>query len=99
MIAYVGILNEFISAYGKSDSAMRSLIDDRKYAQTKILCNDMRQLSKIIGAKKMYDVVDAMYKLFLYDNEEMLPKYVESYRRELENLRGAIQEYLRGVEV
>jgi CheY-like chemotaxis protein len=99
MIAYVGILNEFISAYGKSDSAMRNLIDDRKYAQTKILCNDMRQLSKIIGAKKMYDVVDTMYKLFLYDNEEMLPKHVESYRRELESLRGAIQEYLKGVEV
>ncbi len=99
MIAYVGILNEFISAYGNSDNAMRNLIDDRKYAQTKILCNDMRQLSKIIGAKKMYDVVDTMYKLFLYDNEEMLPKYVESYRRELESLRGAIQEYLKGVEV
>jgi CheY-like chemotaxis protein len=99
MIAYIGILNEFISAYGKSDIAMRSLIDDRKYAQTKILCNDMRQLTKIIGAKKMYDVVDTMYKVFLYNNEEMLPKYIEAYRRELESLTDAIQEYLKGVEV
>jgi len=99
MITYVGILNEFISAYGQSDSTMRSLIDDRKYLQTKILCNDMRQLTKIIGAKKMYDVVDTMYKLFLYENEEMLPKYVESYRRELENLRHSIEKYLKGVEV
>jgi CheY-like chemotaxis protein len=99
IIAYVGILNEFISAYGKSDSVMRSLIDDRKYTQTKTLCNDMRQLSKIIGAKRMYDVVDTMYKLFLYNNEGMLPKYVESYRRELESLREDIREYLKGVEV
>ncbi len=99
IITYIGILNEFISAYGKSDRLIRDLINDRKYFQAKILCSDMRQLSKVIGAKKMYDVADIMYKLFIYDNREMLPKYIESYRRELEKLQESIEKYLKGVEV
>ncbi|NKQ40370.1 MAG: response regulator [Sulfurovum sp.] len=96
IIAYVGILNEFVTAYGESDVVVRHLTDDHKYAQIKILCNDMRRLTKIIGAYKMHEVADKMYKLFLYGNEEMIPKYVEAYRRELGRLKVSIREYLEG---
>jgi CheY-like chemotaxis protein len=93
---YREVLSEFLSAYGHTDSILRNLVDEQKYAEIKILCSDMRSLTKTIGAYKMHDVSDRMYKLFLYNNQHMIPKYAEEYGRELSKLRTSIQAYIRG---
>ncbi len=97
MISYIGILNEFVSAYGNTDKLIRKLADDKQYAQIKVLCDDMRRLSKIIGAGKMHEIADNIYKLFVFNEEHALPKYIELYRRELDELVKSIDRYLKGV--
>jgi len=93
---YREVLSEFLSAYGYTDSLMRDLVDEQKIEEIKILCSDMRSLTKTIGAYKMHDVSDRMYKLFLYNNHHMVPKYAEEYGRELSALRVSIETYIGG---
>jgi len=93
---YREVLSEFLSAYGHTDSILRNLVDEQKHTEIKMLCSDMRSLTKTIGAYKMHDVSDRMYKLFLYNNQHMIPKYAEEYGRELTKLRSSIQAYIRG---
>jgi CheY-like chemotaxis protein len=90
---YKEVLSEFISAYGTTDTLLRDLVDDQKYDHIKMLCSDMRSLTKSIGAYRMHEVVDRMYKLFLYNNDHMIPKYAEEYGRELEKLKSSIKIY------
>ena len=94
-VVYMEILKEFMSVYGQSPQMMRNLADDRNYAQMKILCGDMRSLSSAIGASKVHTVADEIYKLFLYGNEQRVPQYIETYRREFEKLAYAIEMYLK----
>ena len=94
-VVYMEILKEFMSVYGQSPQMMRNLADDRNYAQMKILCGDMRSLSSAIGASKVHTVADEIYKLFLYGNEQRVPQYIETYRREFEKLVYAIEMYLK----
>jgi CheY-like chemotaxis protein len=93
---YREVLSEFLSAYGHTDSILRNLVDEQKHTEIKMLCSDMRSLTKTIGAYKMHDVSDRMYKLFLYNNQHMIPKYAEEYGRELSKLRLSIQAYIGG---
>jgi len=95
-VVYREILKEFVVAYGQSADLIRHLTDDRNYAQVKILCGDMKNLANTIGANKMHEIADEMYKLLLYSDEQKVPQYIESYRRELEKLRHSIEAYLKG---
>jgi len=95
-VLYMEILKEFMAVYGQSAQMMRNLADDRNYAQIKMLCEDMRNFTNTIGAHKVYMITDEMYKLFLYNNEQRVPQYIESYRREFEKLGNAIEVYLKG---
>jgi len=95
-VVYMEILKEFMAVYGQSAQMMRNLADDRNYAQMKLLCADMRNLTNTIGAHKVHTIADEMYKLFLYNNEQRTPQYIESYRREFEKLEYAIERYIEG---
>ncbi len=95
-VVYMEILKEFMAAYGQSAQMMRNLADDRNYAQMKLLCADMRNLTNTIGAHKVYMIADEIYKLFLYSNEQRVPQYIESYRREFDKLGNAIEAYIKG---
>ena len=97
-VVYMEILKEFMAVYGQSAKMMRNLADDRNYAQMKLLCADMRNLTNTIGADKVHTITDEIYKLFLYNNEQRVPQYIEAYRREFEKLGNAIEAYIEGSE-
>ncbi len=95
-VVYMEILQEFVAAYGESAKQIRNLVDRHEYAQVKILCADMRNLTHAIGAHGMYRVADEIYKLLLYNETQKVPQHIEPYRRECEKLNQAIAGYLQG---
>jgi response regulator RpfG family c-di-GMP phosphodiesterase len=90
---YNEVLDEFISAYGNSDETLQRMVDENRLEQVKRLCLDMKGLTGAIGAEKMFDIVDAMHKQFLYNNVHLIPKFVETYHNGLTELNLAIKKY------
>jgi len=91
---YMEVLNEFIEAYGDSGEAFEKLVNENRNEQIKMLSLDMKGLTGAIGAKDMFYQVNEIHKLFIYNNQHLLPKYIDSYKKELERLKKAIQIYL-----
>jgi len=93
---YIEILKEFIVVYGESAQMMRNLADEHSYVQMKQLCVDMRNLTHTIGAYKVHEIADEIYKLLLYNNEHQVSQYIEAYKRAFEKLKHMIEEYVEG---
>ncbi len=91
---YMEVLNEFIEAYGDSGEAFEKLVNENRNEQIKMLSLDMKGLTGAIGAKDMFFQVNEIHKLFIYNNQHLLHKYVDSYKKELERLKKAIRKYL-----
>jgi CheY-like chemotaxis protein/signal transduction histidine kinase len=91
---YMEVLSEFLEAYGNSDTLFEKLVKEKRLEQTKILMLDMRGLTAAIGAKRLHQKLLDIQKLFIYGKEDQLPQMVNIYRRELSNLKVAIQNYI-----
>jgi len=91
---YMEVLNEFLEAYGDSGEAFEKLVKENRNEQIKMLSLDMKGLTGAIGAKDMFFQVNEIHKLFIYNNQHLLHKYVDSYKKELERLKKAITKYL-----
>ena len=92
---YMEILKEFIEAYGNSDEVFANLVKEKRYAQLKMLCLDMKGLTGTVGALEMNGRIDEVQKLLLYNKHELLPDYVELYKNELETLVQSTAVYLQ----
>jgi len=90
---YLEVLNEFVLAYGDSNNTIRRMVEENRYQQAKRLCLDMKGLTSAIGAYEMFDIVDSMYKQYLYNNVHLIPKFVETYDDGLVKLMKAIEDY------
>jgi len=91
---YMEVLSEFLEAYGSSDALFEKLVKEKRLEQTKMLMLDMRGLTAAIGAKRLHQKVADIQKLFIYGKEDQLPQMVEIYRREITDLKKAIQRYI-----
>jgi len=91
---YAEILSEFIEAYGPSDIIFANLVNEHRYEQLKMLCLDMRGLSGTIGATDMYQKIDEVQKLLIYNKYELLVDYIDIYKDELAKLTKGIALYL-----
>ncbi len=91
---YMEVLNEFLEAYGESAESFEKLVRENRVEQIKMLCLDMKGLTSAIGAYKMFKLVDEIHKLFIYNNQHLLHKYVESYTTELTKLKTSIDDYM-----
>ena len=90
---YREVLNEFVLAYGDSDDTIRRMINEDRYQQAKRLCLDMKGITAAIGAYEMFDIVDSMYKQYIYNNLHLIPKFVDTYHDGLVKLLVAIEHY------
>jgi len=91
---YMEVLNEFLEAYGESAEAFEKLVKENRVEQIRMLCLDMKGLTSAIGAYKMFKLVDEIHKLFIYNNQHLLHKYVDSYTTELTKLKTSIDDYM-----
>jgi CheY-like chemotaxis protein len=91
---YMEVLNEFLEAYGDSGEAFENLVKENRNEQIKMLSLDMKGLTGAIGARDMFFQVNEIHKLFIYNNQHLLHKYIDSYKKELERLKKAINKYL-----
>ena len=91
---YIEVLNEFLEAYGESGEAFEKLVKENRSEQIKMLSLDMKGLTGAIGAKDMFWQVNEIHKLFIYNNQHLLHKYVDSYQIELGRLKKAIKSYM-----
>jgi len=91
---YIEVLNEFLEAYGESGDAFEKLVKENRSEQIKMLSLDMKGLTGAIGAKDMFWQVNEIHKLFIYNNQHLLHKYVDSYKKELTRLKKAIKSYM-----
>ncbi|SFV61590.1 Sensory box histidine kinase/response regulator [hydrothermal vent metagenome] len=91
---YMEVLSEFLEAYGDSGEAFEKLVKENRNEQIKMLSLDMKGLTGAIGAKDMFFQVNEIHKLFIYNNQHLLHKYIDSYKKELERLKKAIHKYL-----
>jgi CheY-like chemotaxis protein len=91
---YMEVLNEFLEAYGESGEAFEKLVKENRSEQIKMLSLDMKGLTGAIGAQDMFWQVNEIHKLFIYNNQHLLHKYVDSYKKELEKLKRAIKSYM-----
>lgn len=90
---YLEVLKEFLLAYGDSGATLKRMVKENRYQQAKRLCLDMKGLTGAIGAYEMFDIVDSMYKQYIYNNVHLIPKFVETYNDGLNKLLDAIEQY------
>ena len=93
-VLYAEVLNEFMIAYGKSDTLFEKLVKEHRYEQIKMLCVDMRGLTGTIGAYAMLDVINKIHQAILYNKQAMLPGFITEYHKEITTLNHAITSYL-----
>ncbi len=91
---YMEILHEFLDAYGESAGLFEKLVHEHRYEQVKMLCLDMKGLTGTIGAREMFELISKIHQKVLYHQEEMLPEYIDAYRKELTKLTDVIRAYL-----
>lgn len=92
---YMELLSEFYKTYGGSSDLFEKLLEEHRYEQIKMLCLDMKGLAGIIGAEDMYNKVDEIHKLFIYNNQSLLENYTHEYQDEMERLNRSIENYLK----
>jgi len=91
---YMELLNEFIHTYENSDELFEKLLREHRYEQIKMLCLDMKGLAGTIGAEDMYQKVDEIHKLFIYNDKQLLGGYLKDYKLEIKRLSKSINHYL-----
>jgi CheY-like chemotaxis protein len=91
---YMELLNEFINTYENSDELFEKLLKEHRYEQIKMLCLDMKGLAGAIGAEDMYQKVDEIHKLFIYNDKQLLGGYLKDYKLEIKRLGKSISRYL-----
>ena len=92
---YMEILKEFDEAYGKSDQVFANLVKEHRFEQLKMLCLDMKGLTGAIGATEMNKNIEEVQKILLYKKFELLPNYIEIYKKELSTLIQSLHLYLK----
>ena len=92
---YMEILKEFVDAYGQSNELFVKLVREHRYEQIKILCLDMKGLTGTIGAKDMYELIDQINQCVIYNKQELLVNYTDTYQKELRKLNKSIEHYIR----
>ena len=91
---YIEILKEFIDAYGESSELFPKLVREHRYEQIKMLCLDMKGLTGTIGATDMHKLINEIHQDIVYNKQELLPKYIETYQKELYKLNESIERYI-----
>jgi HPt (histidine-containing phosphotransfer) domain-containing protein len=91
---YIEILKEFMDAYGKSSELFAKLVREHRYEQIKMLCLDMKGLTGTIGAKDMYQLINEINQCMLYNKQELLENYIDTYQKELCKLNESIEHYI-----
>ncbi len=91
---YVEILKEFADAYGQSNELFTKLVREHRYKQVEILCLDMKGLTGAIGARDMHKLINEIHQDIVYNKQESLPKYIETYQKELYKLNESIERYI-----
>jgi len=92
---YKEVLDAFVSAYGNSYQLVESLSEKKKYEEMEKLCLDMKGLTGTIGAYKMNDLVDRMYRSLHARHYHYIPELITEYRSEFPRLSNAIRNYIR----
>jgi len=93
-IFYKEILKEFMDAYAKSDLIFEKLVNEKRYMQIKMLCFEMKGLTRTIGANDMYTVINEIHQHIVYKKPELLHSYISKYKTELTKLNASIERYL-----
>ncbi|SFV51719.1 putative sensor protein [hydrothermal vent metagenome] len=91
---YMELLNEFNNTYKNSDELFEKLLKEHRYEQIKMLCLDMKGLAGAIGADDMYQKVEEIHKLFIYNDQQLLGGYLNDYKLEIKRLGDSINNYL-----
>ncbi len=93
-LLYREILSEFLDVYSQSGELMKKLQKEQRYVQLKQLSLDIMGLAGSIGADKLQKLANEIYKLFLYNKTDLLPKFIEEYNTELNRVIEGIKKYL-----
>ena len=91
---YMEILEEFIEAYGQSGELFAKLVREHRYEQVKMLCLDMKGLTGTIGAKEMHELINQISQCMIYNKQELLIDYTDTYQTELRKLDEYIKRYI-----
>ena len=78
---YMEILKEFVDAYGQSNELFSKLVREHRYEQVKMLCLDMKGLTGTIGAKDMYELINQINQCVIYNKQELLVSYTDTYQK------------------
>jgi len=91
-ILHKEILLEFKNIYGESAKKFKMLVEEKNFAELKVLSLDIRNLSSSIGAKDMHALMSEILQhlsLGKYNHT-----YIDKYTNELNRLNAAIDRYL-----
>jgi len=94
VVFYKQVLQEFLDAYVNSDTVFENLVKEKRYGQIKVLCLEMKGLTRTIGAKEMHTVINEIHQYLIYKKPELLDSYTGRYRERLKELIRSIEEYL-----
>ena len=94
VIFYKEVLREFLDAYSESNEVLKTLVNEARFTQLKMLCLDMRGVTGTIGAKDMHRLINEIYQYLIYKKPELLHSYVDRYETELAKVIKAIKSYL-----
>jgi len=93
-LLYRELLNEFIEAYGKSDSTLEKLVLEHRYEQLRMMTVDIRGISATIGAYSMNRKAEEISKNVIFRRHDALAEDILVYREELYKLLKHIKLYL-----
>ena len=94
IVFYKQVLQEFLDAYVNSDTVFENLVKEQRYGQIKVLCLEMKGLTRTIGAKEMHTIINEIHQYLIYKKPELLDGYIRRYRERLDELIKSIREYL-----
>jgi len=93
-LLYRELLNEFVEAYGKSDSTLEKLVVEHRYEQLRMMSVDIRGICATIGAYSMHRKAEEISKNVIFKRYDALAEDVILYREELHKLLQNIKLYL-----
>ncbi len=91
---YMEILKEFSDAYGQSNELFVKWVIEHRYDQIRMLCLDMKGLTGTIGAKDMYELINEIHQRVIYNQQNFLPNYIDTYQKEFRKLNESIERYI-----
>ena len=93
-ILYIEVLKKFLEAYGESDKVFKTLVQEEKFEQVRMLCLDMRGIAGAVGADEMQEFSSEILQRIIFRKYELLPNYVEKYKEKLATLKRSISKYI-----